>query len=86
MSERIEKSADGQKAALAKIADLLKEADAKLNEATAIADEAGVPFGWNGPEYGMGGFYSPKGWQESQYCSYSDYEDKGGWNSSSSSC
>ena len=86
MSEKVEKTPEEQRVALSAIAVLLKEIDSKLQEAAAIADEAGVEFRWDGPEYGMGGSYTPKGWQESDGCSYSDYEDKDGWISSSSSC
>lgn len=67
-----------QKEAEAKIDALLAEANAKLAEATRIADEAGVDFYWSGPDYAMGGYYIPEGkWGEST---------SGGWQSSSYIC
>ena len=69
-----------QKEAEAKIDTLLAEADAKLVEAAQIADEAGVDFYWSGPDYGMGGYYTPEGktdkWGEST----------SGWQASSNCC
>ena len=69
-----------QKEAEAKINALLAEADAKLVEAAQIADEAGVDFYWSGPDYGMGGYYTPEEktneWGEST----------SGWQASSNSC
>ena len=49
-----------QKEAPAKIAALIKEAEAKIAEAEKIAEESGIDFSWSGPAYGMGGSYTPK--------------------------
>lgn len=70
-----------QKEAEAKINALLAEADAKLAEAARIADEAGVDFYWSGPDYGMGGYYTPEGKADEWGGSTS-----GGWQASSYSC
>ena len=67
------------------IAEKVKQACALLSEAEDIADKAGITFSWDGPGYGMGGYYSPKGedWTESSAeCGDSD----GGRSSSSSNC
>lgn len=66
-----------QKEAEAKINALLTEADAKLAEAARIADEAGVDFYWSGPDYGMGGYYTPEG---------DEWGGSPGWQASSTSC
>lgn len=76
----------------AKIAELIKEAEAKLNEAARIADQVQVDFYFEGMGYGMGGTYHPTkegvsrdDWVNSEY----DYDDEwyeSGWQSSSSSC
>ena len=60
-----------QKLALKTISQKLKDLDNIILECEAIADKAGVEFSWEGPVYGMGGYYNPA-------------ED--GWMSSSESC
>lgn len=67
-----------------KIADLLKQAEAALNEAASIADENGVSFGWDGPAYGMGGYYQPKVDNEDSEEEEDDWCESSGWRSSSS--
>lgn len=55
--------------ALALIAVKIKEAETALAEAAKTADENGVSFRWNGPDYGMGGWYDEDGWNpSSQSC------------------
>lgn len=75
--------------ATTKIAELLKEARTKLNEATEIADEAGVSFFWD-VAYGMGGRYiSEKAAREHTWRKEGSplYEGEDyGWISSSASC
>lgn len=71
--------------ALTEINEKIEQAQRLIEEAQKIADKAGVGFSWDGPGYGMGGYYTPeKGpnrwleeWEES---------DEGGWASSSTSC
>jgi len=70
---------EAQKEAKAKIAAILAEADAKLAEAVRLADEAGVDFYWEGPEYGMGGSYSSEKTAE-------QWGASAGWLASSYSC
>ena len=50
---------DERKEANAKIAKKLADATALIRECETIADEFGVEFDWDGPEYGMGGSYTP---------------------------
>lgn len=66
-----------------KIADLIREADEKIREAEKLADEHGLQFSWDGPSYGMGGWYTPNhpDW-ESSNC----YGEETGWMASSHSC
>ena len=68
-----------EKEATGAIASLIREAEAKLREASSLADEYEIDFRWKGPYYGMGGHYSPKpaDW---------DGDREYGWNSSSSEC
>jgi hypothetical protein len=54
-----------------KIADLLEQADALIAQAVGVSEESGISFYWDGPKYGMGGYYNPE-------------ED--GWNTSAHSC
>ncbi len=72
--------------AQAKIAGQIKIAQDALTEAQRIADEAKVSFSWEGPSYGMGGYYTGdkteryfEDWQESD-------ADDAGWSASSQSC
>ena len=79
-----------QQEAIAKIAELLKQADKHLTEAANIAEEYAVDFQWRGPEgsYGLGGSYNPaSAWNPSSGCEWeqSDSEERG-WISSSSDC
>lgn len=60
---------------------LLIEAEAKIHEAETIADENNVSFQWDGPEYGMGGYYEPKYTDSNGYTSFG-----AGWSASSHSC
>lgn len=58
-----------QKEALAKIAELVKTAEAAISEAETIATAANVEFSWNGCGYGMGGWFQSGDWQaSSQSC------------------
>jgi hypothetical protein len=69
-----------------KVAEQLKIAEAALKEAARVADEAKISFSWEGPSYGMGGYY--EGDKESRYFEdwqESDAEDAG-WSASSQSC
>lgn len=63
-----------------KIGELLQEASRNLDEAARLAEENGESFYWDGPAYGMGGFYRSeeynKKWDESNH----------GWMASSESC
>lgn len=63
-----------------KIADCLKVANKALQEAAQLGKEHGVSFYWDGPAYGMGGYFD---WNSSN-CEYEG--DEAGWQSSSSSC
>ena len=79
-----------QQEAIAKIAELLEQADKHLDEAANIAEEYAVEFTWGGPagSYGLGGYYSPaSAWNSSSDCEWeqSDSEERG-WVSSSSNC
>lgn len=68
-----------------RIAELLREVESKLKEATDIADDAGVDICWDGPTYGMGGSYTPK--RKDEFDSSSSRDDEyEGWNSSSAFC
>ena len=73
-----------------KLAEILKEVDAKLKEATDLADREGLSFSYSAGGYGMGGYYygatygSAAGeWKPS---SYEHEADKGYWQASSQSC
>jgi len=57
-----------------KIAALLKEAEAKIEEAERLAKEAGVDFHCSGPSYGMGGYFGQ--WNDSG-CSDDDSSEDG---------
>lgn len=69
-----------KQAAHEKIDALLAEANAKLEEAANVAREAGVSFSWDGPTYGMGGWFDP----EVTTDAYGDQTE--GWQASSYSC
>lgn len=71
---------DTRREATGKIAEQLKIANEALKEAQRIADDAGVSFSWDGPTYGMGGYYTPN-FEESD-----NYYEESGWNASSQSC
>lgn len=51
--------------AVSVIQQLTKEATEVLCKAADIAKEFGVEFSWDGPAYGMGGWYSSDEWQSS---------------------
>lgn len=51
----------------AQIEALLAEADAKLEEARQLADDAEIYVSWSGPTYGMGGWIESGEWQASSY-------------------
>lgn len=53
-------------------------ASSALDEAIAFADEHGLSFYWDGPAYGMGGYYQGDEKQR-------DYKHRG-WEPSSGSC
>jgi hypothetical protein len=46
--------------ALAIIAGKIAQVDELLAECAIVAKEAEVDFSWDGPEYGMGGYYKGK--------------------------
>lgn len=48
-----------------RIAEILAQVEALLAEAAKVADDAGVTFYWDGPTYGMGGWYESNEWQSS---------------------
>ncbi len=77
-------SDEAKKAAIEKIAESLKIAQEKIEEAQALADEHALEFTWD-LAYGMGGTYEGKG------VMYGWGKDKkprteGEWVSSSSTC
>lgn len=74
------------KEANAKIAEYLSKADEALRKATEIADEYQIEFSWSGPEYGMGGYYTPAWKSSDSGCEWESSDSSGGWQSSSSSC
>ena len=75
-----------KKEAQGKIAEQIKIAQDALAEAQRIANEAKVSFSWEGPSYGMGGYY--EGDPEDRYIQ--DWQDSdaddAGWSASSQSC
>lgn len=75
---------DERKEANAKISKKLAEATALIRECEAIADEFGVEFHWDGPEYGMGGYYTPDFEHSDEESWYNS--DETGWQASSHSC
>jgi hypothetical protein len=72
-----------KKEATAEIAELVKQAYAKIHAAEAIADKYGVKFSFD-LAYGMGGWYRPN--HEDWNSSACFGEDEGGWMASSQSC
>jgi hypothetical protein len=65
----------------------LSAAEAALAKAAEIAQENGVSFSWEGPSYGMGGYFSPKAWNSSSgSCGWTNDDEEGGWKASSQSC
>ncbi len=69
-----------------KIAEALKVASEKLEEAQALADEHALSFTWD-LAYGMGGTYEGKGTSDYDYYYKTSKERKTGeWVSSSSTC
>lgn len=50
---------DTKQKALKEISEFVALAHVNLAEAERIADEHGVSFRFDGPEYGMGGYYRP---------------------------
>lgn len=77
-----------EKEALELISQKLAEADKLIAEAEQIAKDNGVEFSWDGPTYGMGGYFGKASDWES-----SDWEDSGcsidveyEWRASSQSC
>ena len=68
-----------------KIAELIAQAQALVNEAESVSDASGVGFSINFGGYGMGGYYepTPEG-EENTEDEYGDSEY--GWNASSQSC
>lgn len=63
-----------------KIQELLKEAEAKLQEAEQLARETEQGFYWDGPAYGMGGWFDPN-------VTTNEWgEETDGWRASSNSC
>ena len=71
-------AADKEKSA--QLSALIKQAEAKLDEAVEFARENGLSFHWNGPAYGMGGYFDPEETKDEWG------EDTGGWAASSQSC
>ena len=60
-----------------------------LKECAAIADQNDIGFNWDGPGYGMGGFYMTKTeCEEYEPDFYEDYKTETGgmWRASSQSC
>jgi len=51
---------DSKQTAIETIAAKLHMVEELLQDCQIIADEAEVNFEWDGPEYGMGGYYSGK--------------------------
>lgn len=71
---------DKDQALVAQLNQLVSDADAKLKEATEFAKLHGLEFNWEGPAYGMGGYFDP----ERKETNYGDESD--GWQASSQSC
>lgn len=54
-----------QQEANALVADYVKQAEELIAQASAIAEEYDLSFNWEGPGYGMGGWFSSGEWQSS---------------------
>ena len=69
-----------------KVAEQIKIAQDAIKEAQRIADEAKISFSFEGPAYGMGGYY--EGNPEDRYLEdWQDSDDiSAGWSASSQSC
>lgn len=70
---------------------LIEESEKALQEAEAFADEHGLEFSWEGPAYGMGGYYQSKKaylaeYGEDEPLVNSWGEEQYGWQASSQSC
>lgn len=73
--------------AMKAISEKIKQAEAIIFEAEAIANENGVSFDWEGFAYGMGGYFVPKSSDEDWSGSYDEESNENGvWLSSSRSC
>lgn len=48
-----------------KIAELVKVAETALEEAEKLATQYSISFSWDGPGYGMGGWFQSNEWQSS---------------------
>lgn len=68
------------KAKYAELAVKIGELDQKLSEVEAFATEHNLHFHWNGPTYGMGGYFDPTREHDSWG------EGGPGWSASSHSC
>ncbi len=77
-------SDEAKKEAYEKIADALKVAQEKLEEAQALADEHSLEFTWD-LAYGMGGTYEGKGTMQG-WGKDKKPRTEGEWVSSSSTC
>jgi len=53
--------------AVKEVADLLNQVDVLMSRAEDIADEHDIPFSFDGPGYGMGGWYESGEWQASSH-------------------
>jgi inosine/xanthosine triphosphate pyrophosphatase family protein len=76
-----------RKKANEKIERLLKEAENAINEACRLARDHKLTFSWDGPSYGMGGYFDGQAavTKKGEYGETYD-EDFDGWNASSQSC
>lgn len=69
------------------IADKIEAAESLIRECETIADQHGLEFRWEGPSYGMGGYYIGKDPSKADWSSSTrDCEGGDGWSSSSSNC
>lgn len=73
-----------RKEAQEKIAELTNQAEKLIDEATLIADGAGISFSWD-LAYGMGGSYEPIGSTDWDWGA-NTIRKQGEWVSSSSQC
>ena len=75
-----------EKGATKAIAELLEQANKFILSAEKIADKTGVDFYWSGPDYGMGGNYTPKNTEDADWEHSSCSGGESGWKSSSNNC